>query len=235
MKSRNILDSFNYAFEGIIHAFKTQRNMKLHFMAMIAVLLAALVFKLSKTDMLIIFLVIAMVLVAEMFNTAIETVVDLCTQKPHPLAAIAKNVAAGAVLIAAIVAVVVGYLIFFPAIDPMIPRVITVLQNTPAHLTMIALLCTVVLVVAGKALTKRGTPVQGGMPSGHAALSTVAATVIAFICRNTLVVMLSAFLVVLVGESRIETKIHSWDEVLVGGILGFLVTLFVFQVMLYFS
>lgn len=231
MKSRNLLESFNYAFEGIIHALKTQRNMRLHFTATTLVLLASLLFQLTKVEIIILFFTIAFVIVAEMVNTAIEVVVDLITLEHHPMAAIAKNVAAGAVLIASVMAVVVGYLIFYPKIDPLIPIVIVTLQKTPAHLSLIAILITIVLVIVGKTLTKSGTPVQGGMPSGHTALSASAATAIFFISKNSLVALLAAFLLFMVAESRIENKIHSWDEVLVGGLLGFLLTLLVFQVM----
>lgn len=229
MKSRSLLDSFNYAFEGIIYSLKTQRNMRLHFMATVAVLLASLILKIEKTDFLILILTIAFVIVAEMINTAIEAAIDLVTQEYHPMAAIAKNVAAGAVLLASGVAVVVGYLTFFPVIDPLIPRVIDMLQQTPAYLTLIAGIFTVIAVIAGKSLLKRGTPMQGGMPSGHAALGTAAATVIFLVARNGLIGCMALFLAFLVAESRVEKEIHSWPEVLAGGILGFLLTLLVFQ------
>lgn len=231
MKSRNLLQSFNYAFEGIIYAFKTQRNMRLHFLATAIILAASLILKLSKLEILILFLTIAFVIFAEMLNTAIEVVVDLFTQAHHPLAAIAKDVAAGAVLITAAVAVIVGYLIFFPAIEPGIPRVIHVLRKAPAYLSLIAILFTIGCVIVGKALTKTGTPVHGGMPSGHAALSSAAATAILFIAKNGLITILAAFLVFLVAESRVENKVHSLNEVLVGALLGFLVTLLVFQIL----
>lgn len=231
MKSRNLLESFNHAFEGVVYALKTQRNMRIHFLAMAAVLCASLILKLSKAEILILFLTIAFVIFAEMLNTAVEVVVDMFTRDPHPLAAIAKNVAAGAVLIAAVLAVIVGYLIFFPTIDAGVPRVIVTLQQAPAHLTLIAIMLTIVLVIAGKAITKRGTPVQGGMPSGHTALSAAAATVIGFVSKNSLLAVLALFLVLMVAESRIENEVHSWEEVLVGGVLGFLLTLFIFQVM----
>lgn len=231
MKSRNLLESFNHAFEGVVYALKTQRNMRIHFAATAAVLCASLILKLSKVEILILFMTIAFVIVAEMLNTAVEVVVDMFTLDPHPLAALAKNLAAGAVLIASVLAVIVGYLIFFPAIDAGVPRVIVTLQQAPAHLTLIAIVLTIVLVIAGKAITKRGTPVQGGMPSGHTALSAAAATVIGFVSKNSLLAVLALFLVVMVAESRIENEVHSWGEVLVGGLLGFLLTLLIFQVM----
>ncbi|HYH04732.1 MAG TPA: diacylglycerol kinase [Bacillota bacterium] len=231
MKSRTLLESFNYAFEGILYALKTQRNMRLHFVATVAVLLGSLVLKIKKADFLILILTIAFVVVAEMINTAIEATIDLITKEYHPLAAVAKNVAAGAVLVAATIALVVGYLTFFPVMDPMVPRVINMLQQTPAYLALIALFLTVIAVIAGKSLLKRGTPMQGGMPSGHAALSSAAATAISLISHHGLITMLAAFLVFLVAESRVEKEIHSWPEVLAGGLIGFLLTLLVFQIM----
>jgi diacylglycerol kinase (ATP) len=231
LKSRNLIESFNYAFEGIIHTLKTQRNMRLHFLAATVILLSSLVFKLSKLEILLLFLTIAFVIVAEMINTAVEVVVDLITKEHHPLAAIAKNVAAGAVLIAAVMAVVVGYLIFIPVLEPMLPRVIFVLRKSPTYLSLIAIMLTVVTVIVGKTFTKSGTPVQGGMPSGHAALSASAATTILFLSKNGLVSLLTLFLVFLVIESRVENKIHSWKEVFFGSLLGFFVTLLLFQIM----
>lgn len=206
--------------------------MRLHFLATALILLLSLFFKLDKAELLILFLVIALVIVTEMINTAIEAVVDLVTQELHPMAAIAKNVAAGAVLVAAIVAIVVGYLIFFPKLDPLIPLVITKLQQTPAYLSLVALILTVGLVIVGKSLTNSGRPMQGGMPSGHTALGTAVATIIACITRNSLITLLLVFMVVLIAESRIETGVHSVPEVFAGGLVGFLAALFVFQLLL---
>ena len=205
--------------------------MRLHFLAAAVILLLSLFFKLDKAELLILFLVIALVIVTEMINTAIETVVDLVTQELHPMAAIAKNVAAGAVLVAAVVAIVVGYLIFFPKLDPFIPLVITKLQQTPAYLSLVALVLTVGLVIVGKSLTKSGRPIQGGMPSGHTALGTAAATTIACITRNSLIVLLLILMIFLIAESRIETRVHSLPEVLAGGLVGFLATVIIFQLM----
>lgn len=233
MRARSLLDSFNYAFDGVVYAFKTQRNMRFHFLATAIVLLLSLFFKLQKWEILILFLAIAFVIIAEMVNTAIEATVDLFTQEYHPKAAIAKNVAAGAVLVAAVAAILIGYIIFFPKINPLIPRVIVTLQKTPAYLSLVALAFTIVLVIAGKAITRKGRPLKGGMPSGHTALGAAAATAILFISANSLVAVLSFFLVLLIGESRMENKIHTIGEVFAGGILGFLITLLLFQIMLW--
>ena len=112
-KARTLAESFFYAISGILYAFKTQRNIKIHFMVAILIIIISFLLKLNTIELLIVFLTIAMVLTAEMINTAIEAVVDMFTQEYHPLARVAKNVAAGAVLISALNAVIVGYLIFY--------------------------------------------------------------------------------------------------------------------------
>jgi diacylglycerol kinase (ATP) len=113
MKIKKFTDSFNYAIEGIIYSIRTQRNMKIHMIAAILVLIFSLFFDFSKMEMLILFLTITLVIVLEMINTAIEATIDVMANYYHPLAKIAKNVAAGAVLVSAINAIVVGYLLFF--------------------------------------------------------------------------------------------------------------------------
>jgi len=112
-KTRSLGESFLCALAGVVYAFKTQRNIKIHFSAAIIVVLLSFILKLSISEILAISLTVTMVLVAEMINTAIETVVDMYTTEYHPLAKAAKNVAAGAVLISTVNAVIVGYIIFF--------------------------------------------------------------------------------------------------------------------------
>jgi len=111
-KARSLLQSFAFAFDGIWYSLKTQRNMRIHFFSALIVLVAAPFFKITSTEFLILIFTISLVIVSEMFNTAIEAAVDLATDKYHELAKIAKNVAAAAVLISALNAVVVGYFLF---------------------------------------------------------------------------------------------------------------------------
>src|SRR5690554_4823263 len=116
MRSRNIFASFNYAIQGVMYTLRTQRNMKIHFSTAILVLMLASVLNISRLELIALFLVIGMVITAELINTSIEEVVNLVTQEYHPIAGTAKNVAAGAVLVSASVSVFIGYLIFIDAI-----------------------------------------------------------------------------------------------------------------------
>lgn len=113
MNVTKFIKSFTYAFAGIRAATKEQ-NFRFHLMSAIIVIIAALLTGVSTIEWSILILVIALVLSLEMINSAVERVVDLATGEIHPLAKLAKDLAAGAVLIAAIASVIIGLIIFLP-------------------------------------------------------------------------------------------------------------------------
>lgn len=115
-KTKRLINSFKYAISGIITSFRTERNMKIHILVMILVIIAGIVFKLSLLDWIILVIMFGLVISAELFNTAIETTIDMITKEKNEKAKIAKDVAAGAVLVLAIVSVIVGLIIFIPKI-----------------------------------------------------------------------------------------------------------------------
>ena len=106
--------SFKYAIQGILSALKVERNMKIHIFAMIIVIICGIIFKINKIEWFICFILFAGVISTELINTAIENTVDLITQEKNPKAKIAKDIAAGAVLIWAIFATIIGGMIFIP-------------------------------------------------------------------------------------------------------------------------
>lgn len=113
MNVTKFLKSFTYAFAGIKVATKEQ-NFKFHMLAAILVVLAAALTGVTAMEWTILIVVIALVLSLEMINSSIERVVDLATEEMHPLAKLAKDLAAGAVLVAAIASVIIGLIIFLP-------------------------------------------------------------------------------------------------------------------------
>ena len=115
-KTKKLINSFKYAISGIISSFKTERNMKIHVLIMILVIIAGIVLKVSTLDWIILVIMFALVISAELFNTVIETVVDMITMEKNEKAKIAKDIAAGAVLVLAIGSVIVGLIIFIPKI-----------------------------------------------------------------------------------------------------------------------
>ena len=115
-KKNPLYKSFGYAFDGIWTVVKKERNMKIHCLAVVVVIAAGCFFKLPLYKWCICFLLFGLILGLEMVNTAVEAVVDLVTEEKKPLAKLAKDAAAGAVLIAAIMAVVIACLMFIPEI-----------------------------------------------------------------------------------------------------------------------
>jgi diacylglycerol kinase (ATP) len=230
----SILESFNYAFQGIIHVLRTQRNLRLHFGVAVLVLIAALYSDVSRMELIALLLAIAFVLIAEMLNTAVEAAIDVATTSFDPMAKLAKDIAAGAVLIAATVAVAVGYLVFSGQVANRSSRLLDRLSQVPAEIALIALVLTTLVVIGVKAMTGSGTPLRGGLPSGHAAVGFaiwMAATLILDDSSHQFVISSLTFIgALLVAQTRVESGVHSSVEVMYGGLLGALVTLAVFQV-----
>ena len=233
-RAPSLFESFNFAFEGIIHVLRTQRNMRIHFAVAVAVLVLALATGVSKLELIALMLSIAFVLIAEMINSAIEGAIDVATTSFDPMAKLAKDMAAGAVLVATVNAVAVGYLVFSGQVADRSARLLDKLANAPAKLTLIALALTLLVVIAIKAYTGRGTPLRGGLPSGHAALAFagwMAATLVLADSRHQFLISFLTFVMAaLVAQTRIESGFHSALEVLVGGVVGATVTLVLFQV-----
>ncbi len=114
--NKSLIKSFGYAFEGLFHAIRYNRNLKIHLVSALIVIALSIYFKVTPFEMAILGVMILFVILSEMINTSIEEMVDLITQEHRKEAKIAKDVAAGMVLVAAIGSAVTGILIFGPYI-----------------------------------------------------------------------------------------------------------------------
>lgn len=229
MKKRRLSASFNDAMQGIIHVVRFERSMRIHMALGLLVLILASVLGVSRVELMVLLLTIGMMFVAELFNTAVEEVVNMITTEYHPLARIVKNVSAGAVLLAAVTAASIGYLVFvdyFLRFDALVFR-----QMIPLHYLIVLTLITVTLViVAWKAKAGQDQLFRGGMPSGHTALAFALAVAI-WETGKGLPVLAGFVLALLVGQSRVEGEIHSWWEVATGGLVGALISLIFFRML----
>ncbi len=117
---QRLLNSFRYAFSGIGHALRTQLNLRIQAVISILVVIAGVWLQINTTEWAIIIVTMMIVLSAELFNTALEAALDRVSTEHHPLARVAKDASAGAVLIGAIGAVLVGLLIFLPKLMALI-------------------------------------------------------------------------------------------------------------------
>lgn len=205
--------------------------MRFHLYVVLAVMVLGVFFGLRLREMLVLLFVISLVLVAEMFNSAIEATVDLVQPNYHPMAKFAKDIAAGAVLITTIIAIVVGALMLLGehrweqikislTADsmslPVMPRLV------------IGGFLAFIVVVIGKGLGTRGQVLKGGMVSGHAAFGFFLATAIFFITDQAVVSALAILLAAIIAQSRWEAKIHTVYELTLGAAVGVIIGLTLF-------
>ncbi len=231
MEQQGLVESFNAAIEGFVYVFKSQRNMRLHFLIGLFAVLLGIFLNFNYIELIALCITIAFVLFAEMFNTAIEHTVDLVSHDYHPLARIVKDIGAGAVLLSALTAIVVGYILFVSRAGIRIEDNIVKIRESSWHITFIILIAILAIVVVSKLFLQKGTPLRGGMPSGHAAIAFSIWTIISLLYPNSLVVFLVFILAVLVARSRVSGRIHSIREVLIGALTGVSATVLIFQLL----
>lgn len=230
MKPTRFIESVNCAIEGILYTVRTQKHMRRHFAAALVVMTAALLVRVTPMEFMLIALAVSFVLFAELLNTAIEVVVDMISPEFHPMAKVAKDVAAGAVLVAAFGTAILGYLVLAKYLFPFHRGVLAMVGTSSELGTVVSVIMVLITVIILKSLTGKGTPLKGGVPSGHAAVAFSIATSISFNTQDPLTSLLCFVLAVMVSHSRLLLQIHSTREVVMGALTGTLVTVAVTSV-----
>jgi len=237
---RSLLESFNCAVEGLIHCFRTQRNMKIHMLAAGLIVGASALFSqhLTVGELFGLWSAVAIVLVCEMLNTVIEEMINFINRAHNPQVKVMKDMAAGAVLLASLYAFGVGYVIFFRRMSKGFENALQALQELSLwHIALWLLVLIVVLAIGIKVLVGRGKPLQGGMPSLHSALafgiwaSTLFLTQGLDATKAAVLTVLVLILSLFVAISRVASRVHTVSEVIAGGILGVAVAIFIFKIM----
>ena len=235
----NFLDAWKNAINGIIYATTTQRNIKIQLVLAVLVVIVSLFFDLNRAEFLCFLFTIILILFAEMVNTAIETVVDLYVDVYHPKAKIAKDVAAGGVVITAINAIIVAYFLFFDKLSDIGLNFIRNIVNSPVHLafSVIVIVAIVALIAMAKTNKHKGLN-HKFIPSGFTTLAFAANTIIWIVTQssrniaNTIIITLSLVLAILVSASRIEAKAHKLSEVIFSACLGIILVLILYGIAL---
>ena len=232
---QSVAHSFEHAYQGIIYALRTQRNMRIHAIVAVLVLVASLLVSVSALELAALVLTIMIVFVTEMLNTALEFAVDLVTSEYRPLAKLAKDVSAGAVLVTSVAALAVGYLLLSDNLGPFSLETLERVRYWPGHVTLVALVLVTIAVLLGKALTRAPNNFLGGMPSGHAAVSFAGWVAASFVASEGrfagLVSLITLLMALLVCQSRVEAGIHTYYEVAAGALIGTLLAVAVFQLL----
>jgi diacylglycerol kinase (ATP) len=229
MLFRQWLKSANFAIEGILHAARTQRHVRYHFFAAAGVLLLSYILGVSRMEFLIISLSVIAILLAEMFNTAIETIVDIVSPEQSEKARVAKDIAAGAVLVTAFGVAVIGYIILFPYVRNAFHQGLHITKHSNEEVALIAFIIVIILVVITKAYFGKGLPLRGGMPSGHAALAFAAWMATTYITENFIASLLTFIIAAGIAQSRVMMKAHTVWEVILGSLMGASVTFLLFK------
>ena len=235
---QGVARSFEHAYRGMIYAVRTQRNMRFHVIVAVLVLVASLLVGVRKLELAVLVLTILLVFVTELFNTAMEFVVDLATREYHPLPSSPRTSRRGPS--------------WSPASGPcssVISSLRTIwgrslsrpwrrIRRQPAHLTLVTLGVIVLIVLLGKALTHSPNSFAGGMPSGHAAVAFAGWVAASFIAVEGgagsyagLISVISLLMALLVCQSRVESGLHSVYQIVMGAVIGVLVTTAAFQLL----
>ncbi|MBA4542629.1 diacylglycerol kinase family protein [Thermoactinomyces daqus] len=216
-----LLRSFVYALEGLKYTVITQRNMRIHFLIALAVLFFALYLPISKLEVLVVFITIILVLFAELINTAVEAVVDMVTEEYHPLAKIAKDVAAGAVLLTAGLAVIVGISVFYPYLDKLFIR-LTAGTSYPANIGLaVIIVFDFFLTLLLKGWCHR-VEKHTWEPSMTSSISLCISTLLILVTGNLHITFLVLLLLMMLVGMRLRYQPRRLS-VVIGGILGIFV------------
>lgn len=224
MRSRTLLQSFRFAMDGLVYVLHRHRHMRYHFLLGAVVLLVSAVVRVTRVELLLVWLAIALLIISELVNTAIESVVDLVTPEYHPLAKTAKDVGGAIVLVASVTAAltVAGVFLTAKRLDTATSTLARPAPH-PLHLVLVGVTTVIVAVVMAKLWTGHWNLARGGLVSAHSALAFFCFVTIVYISEYWVVWSLAFVLAVLVAQSRVEAGIHNVREVLIGAVVALLV------------
>ena len=235
LKNDNFIEAWYNAINGIVYTATTQRNFRIQLVLAVIVLALSLFYGLGTTEFLCLVFALFFVIFAEMVNTAIETVVDLFVDVYHPKAKIAKDVAAGAVVLSACNALIVGYFIFFNAenMKAISDSIFNNMVKSPQHLAFVAIILVVIAVIAIKASCskkkERGQLIKEGfVPSGQSAVAFAALTAIWINSKDIVTFTLALVLSLLVVGHRVYNNARTKAEVVFGACMGVLIVMLVY-------
>lgn len=233
LHNSNFIDACHNAINGIIYATTTQSNIKKQLVIAVIVMILSLFYNLERAEFICLVFAVIAVIFSEMVNTAIETVVDMYTEEYHPKAKIAKDVAAGGVLIVAFGAVIVAYFLFFKEIAYIGTNILTQIQNSPMHIVFVSMVITIISVIAVKAFAdvrkNKKSLKKAFSPSGQAALAFAALTAIWLNTSDVVTFTLSLILALLIAMNRKNDK-KTTGEIIFGSCMGVLIVFLIYGI-----
>lgn len=231
-KNKTFFTAMGHAVDGVIRAFKTERNLRIDYIIGLFVLICSLFFDFTKTEFACLCLTIGFVIFAEMINSTVEYIVDLITDKYDDRAKAAKDIAAGGVLISSCVAVVVAYFLFADKIYNATTSVIASVLSSKLHVLFTITFAIILLAIILKGMLGKGDSYSKAYPSARVALAFGLTTYVYLITKSIVASGVSFLLSIMIAQIRIEnTKIKPIYMVF-SALLGMLVVLIVYQMVL---
>lgn len=220
------LRSLRYAYEGVKYALASQPNMKIHFFAAFGVIVTAVYMRIEPMHLLFLLLAITLVIVTELINTAIEKTVDLAMPSRHPLAKIAKDAAAAAVLVAAVFAVAVGVTVFFHPVERLFHAVRDPGRELSVESVWVYLLLVLLVVVVTETRFGRTFFLRPSLLSG---VIGSLATMIVLVTTEPLPGFLASLMALLFLMLLYRRKTRTLPGILFGTVAGVTITLLLFE------
>lgn len=223
-------ESADNAIEGILYATKYQRHIKFHLFSAFIVLLLCFMIGVKKDEFIIITFITLLVIVAEMFNSSLEAVVDISSPKKNEIARIAKDIASGAVLVSSIGAIIIGYLILWPYIIRIFNEGFKISKHQAENIAVLAVIIVMLIIIVVKAYFGRGRPLRGGFPSGHSAIAFSIWISVTKMTLNKIILIFVLIVAILISLNQLLKKIHFIWDIIMGAVTGMLITLLLFWI-----
>lgn len=229
-KNKTFFSASKNALNGIIHMFKTEKNLRIDYILGGIVFILSLFFNFTKSEYVCLILTVGFVIFAEMINTAVEYVVNLISKEYNENARIAKDIAAGGVLFSSMCAVAVAYFLFIDKIRLASTAILTTVLNSKTHMLVTILFIVLVLSVILKGIfSKKNANYIKAFPSARVMISFSLATYLFIITKNLLVAGISLILCIFISSFKIEKDHVKLIYVILSALIGILLVLIIYQ------
>ena len=232
VKNKNFITALHHSVDGIIKAFKTERNLRIDYFCAVCVLLAGIVLGLNKTEFVCLCLTVGFVIFSEMINSVAEYIVDLVTDKYDDRAKAAKDIAAGGVLISSSISVIVAYFLFADKLQNATTSVLNAIISSNTNILFTIIFMIVVLVIILKGLFGRGEEYAHSGPSLKIALAFGLTTYACIITRSFLVGIVCGILSLMIFGMKVTHTKARKINMIYSALLGIIIVLFVYQLVL---
>ncbi len=232
VKNKNFLKAMGHSIDGVIRAFKTERNLRIDYLIAICVLLASIVLGFDKTEFVCLCLTIGFVIFAEMMNSVAEYIVDLVTDKYDDRAKAAKDIAAGGVLISATISVVVAYFLFMDKLKYATTALISSIFASQSHILFTIIFMIVVLIIILKGFLGKGENYAHTGPSLHIALAFALSTYACIITKSFLVAIICGILSLMIFNLKVSNSKARTINMIYSALIGIILVLVVYELVL---